>query len=298
VHADVRVVRGKPTRALLAAAAEAQLVVLGSRGRGAPARALFGSTSREVLRLCPVPVVVVGPAAGDRDERPVAVAAGPLQREPLRFSSSALLRPLIQDTLLPTAAYVGGPAEISYCSQLTELYELFAVAQPLVMPRARFRCVEDNTRSWLKKLGISAADAEAPRAAVLRRFAARPQDERPTPEAVREQLLADISTQLAALETREAALREPVRRARESIERTVTRLTERYAQALLERDHVTTERVDRVQNFLYPAGMPQERFYSLPYFACKYGVQAFKQKVFACLPDAELFVPAVRDLDL
>ena len=84
VHADVRVVRGNPTRALLAAAAEARLVVLGSRGRGAPARALFGSTSREVLRLCPVPVVVVSPAAGDRDERPVAVAAGPLLREPLQ----------------------------------------------------------------------------------------------------------------------------------------------------------------------------------------------------------------------
>jgi nucleotide-binding universal stress UspA family protein len=77
VPVDVQVVRGNATRTLLAAAATVRLVVLGSRGRSAPARALFGSTSREVLRLCPVPVVVVSPGAGDRHESPVAMAAGP-----------------------------------------------------------------------------------------------------------------------------------------------------------------------------------------------------------------------------
>ena len=76
VPVDVQVVRGNPTRTLLTAAATARLVVLESRGRSAPARALFGSTSREVLRLCPVPVVVVSPGAGARNEGPVAVASG------------------------------------------------------------------------------------------------------------------------------------------------------------------------------------------------------------------------------
>ena len=47
------VVVGHPSATLLAAAAHARLVVVGSRGRSAPARALFGSTSRELLRRCP-----------------------------------------------------------------------------------------------------------------------------------------------------------------------------------------------------------------------------------------------------
>lgn len=221
-----------------------------------------------------------------------------LAQEPLRFSSSALLRPVIQDSLLPTAAYVGGPGEINYFAQLAPLYELFGVAQPLVMPRARFRCLEDNTRSWLAKLGLSPAEAETPRAELLRRLAARTPQERPDPAALRERMLADISTHLGELEALDSALRDPVRRARESIERTVSRLTDRYAQALLERDHVTTERVDRVQGFLLPDGVPQERFYSLPYFACKYGASAFKQKLFAHLGDAAVFVPTVRSVEL
>jgi bacillithiol biosynthesis cysteine-adding enzyme BshC len=221
-----------------------------------------------------------------------------LGREPLRFSASALLRPLIQDTLLPTAAYVGGPAELSYCAQLMPLYALFGVPQPLAIPRARFRCTEDNTRSWLAKLGLQPADVEAPRAEVLRRLAARSESDRPAPEFLRDRMLSELGVRLSELESLDAALRDPVRRARETIERTIARLTERYAQALLERDHVTTERLDRVQAFLFPDGAPQERYYSLPYFACKYGVRTFKEKVLLQLPDPALFTPGVRDIEL
>ncbi|OLT14310.1 hypothetical protein BJF78_02320 [Pseudonocardia sp. CNS-139] len=66
-HPDVpvrlEVVAGQPAAALLAASVTARLLVVGTHGRGAAARALFGSTSRQVLRRSPVPVVVVDPAA-------------------------------------------------------------------------------------------------------------------------------------------------------------------------------------------------------------------------------------------
>src|SRR6185295_19424206 len=55
-----------------------------------------------------------------------------LAREPLRFSTSALLRPILQDSLLPTAAYVGGPAEVSYFAQLGPVYDSFGLTAPLV----------------------------------------------------------------------------------------------------------------------------------------------------------------------
>ena len=50
-----------------------------------------------------------------------------LEATPERLSPNALLRPLLQDTILPTAAYIGGPAEVAYFAQSAVLYEkLFA----------------------------------------------------------------------------------------------------------------------------------------------------------------------------
>ncbi len=48
---------------------------------------------------------------------------GILETEPERLSPNALLRPVFQDAILPTASYVGGPAEIAYFAQSAVVYE-------------------------------------------------------------------------------------------------------------------------------------------------------------------------------
>lgn len=53
--------RGRPTELLLAQAKDAQLIVVGTHSRSAPARTLLGSTSRGLLRHSRCPVAVVRP---------------------------------------------------------------------------------------------------------------------------------------------------------------------------------------------------------------------------------------------
>ncbi len=61
VEVDTRVLSGPPAETLAEAAAEADvdLVVAGSRGQGAVARALLGSVSDRLVHLCPKPILVV-----------------------------------------------------------------------------------------------------------------------------------------------------------------------------------------------------------------------------------------------
>jgi nucleotide-binding universal stress UspA family protein len=57
------VTRDRPVRCLLEHAADAQLLVVGSRGRGGLSGMLLGSTSQALMYHAPCPLLVVRPAA-------------------------------------------------------------------------------------------------------------------------------------------------------------------------------------------------------------------------------------------
>ncbi len=77
-----------------------------------------------------------------------------VEKEPSVFSPNVVLRPLCQDTLLPTVAYVAGPGEISYFAQLRPLYPAFDIPQPIIYPRASLTIVEEKVEKVLSRFDI------------------------------------------------------------------------------------------------------------------------------------------------
>lgn len=73
---------------------------------------------------------------------------------PELFSPNVLLRPLVQDTIFPTVAYIPGPGEIAYFAQLTALYPVFGVEQPLLWPRPGLTLVERRLAGYLEKYRV------------------------------------------------------------------------------------------------------------------------------------------------
>ena len=55
-----------------------------------------------------------------------------------QLSPNALLRPVVQDYMLPTAAYIGGPAELAYFAQSQVLYERLLGHMPRLVSRSGF----------------------------------------------------------------------------------------------------------------------------------------------------------------
>ncbi|PSQ77127.1 MAG: bacillithiol biosynthesis cysteine-adding enzyme BshC, partial [Bacteroidetes bacterium QH_6_63_17] len=60
-------------------------------------------------------------------------------------------RPLMQDHLLPTAAYVAGPGEVSYFAQYGDVYDWAGLEMPLIHPRASVSLVEGKVQKVLDK---------------------------------------------------------------------------------------------------------------------------------------------------
>jgi bacillithiol biosynthesis cysteine-adding enzyme BshC len=215
-----------------------------------------------------------------------------LERDPLRFSSSALLRPLVQDALLPTAAYVGGPAEVAYFAQLAPLYEMFELAMPLVVPRLRLRVVDARSARQLGRLGLTPADATRPAAEVLAgQGGAAAQNE---PFAA---VLPALDAALESLREELARLGSGVQRAAQKTRGTVAgalrTLSGRMSAARAQADGDAVAAWQRVQHWLCPNGQPQERIYGLATCAARFGEQEFLARVLAA---AEAAPTAVHDL--
>ena len=224
-----------------------------------------------------------------------------LAREPLRFSTSALLRPIVQDTLLPTVAYVGGPGEINYFAQLDPLYAHFGLLPPLLVPRARFRCVDARARRWLGQLGLKADDFALPpdelRARLHPRLpagAVEPAELRALVEHQIAPAVERIATTVIAAGTH---LQRPAARARASVAHGMERLIGRYARTLMERDEATLRRVHRLETELYPNHVPQERYYGWPSLAGRLGVAGLKRLVLEKLQAGGPFATDVQDLE-
>ena len=57
------------------------------------------------------------------------------EAEPTRLSGNVLLRPVLESALLPTVAYLAGPAELRYLALTPPLYERLGVPRQLPVPR-------------------------------------------------------------------------------------------------------------------------------------------------------------------
>jgi bacillithiol biosynthesis cysteine-adding enzyme BshC len=81
-----------------------------------------------------------------------------IESTPQDFTPNALLRPVVQDTLLPTAAYIGGPAEIAYMAQSHVPYQRILGRMPVILPRASFTIVEPPIARLMEKYGLDIRD--------------------------------------------------------------------------------------------------------------------------------------------
>jgi bacillithiol biosynthesis cysteine-adding enzyme BshC len=191
---------------------------------------------------------------------PVEEAVRLLETEPERWSPGVLLRPLVQDALLPTAGYVGGPAEIAYHAQIGPSYAHFGLPRPVLLPRPSVTLVEPAQARALEAEQLKLTDLEADPEGLLSLWA---REAYPDVEAAfartREAIDREMATVEATLGALDPTLRAAADAARGRTLHQVETLHEKAIRALKKRDQTRAERLRRTRDALFPGGAFQER---------------------------------------
>jgi bacillithiol biosynthesis cysteine-adding enzyme BshC len=194
---------------------------------------------------------------------------------PFSLSTSALLRPIMQDALLPTLAYIGGDTELSYHRQLDEVYPLFGLIPPALLPRAKYRFMERRAAQWLD--GLTGGDLLLSDSELLTKLRQLGKISVVTGAELTEAVRPLLDSVVAKLEKVslgvDKTLEKPLRKTKENLNFSVSQFISRYERSLLQREEVTVSRLSRLRDLLFPLGKEQERILSLPSLLCRVGVE-------------------------
>lgn len=81
-----------------------------------------------------------------------------LHANPERFSPNVVLRGIMQETILPNIAFIGGGSEVAYWMELKGLFEHYGVPYPVLLLRNSFLIVSNEMKQLMDKLDVSVTD--------------------------------------------------------------------------------------------------------------------------------------------
>ena len=203
---------------------------------------------------------------------PVADAARMIESDPAPWSAGVLLRPLAQDLMLPSAAYVGGPAEIAYHAQIGPSYRHFGIPRPVLVPRPSVTLVEPAQARALETEGLTLPELQTDPEVLLARWT---RDDYPQVEDAFAAARAALQREMAVVEERLASLDPTLRAATDSARgralHQIETLREKATRNLKRRDQTRADRLRRTRDALLPGGAFQERGLGLVSLIARHG---------------------------
>jgi len=194
---------------------------------------------------------------------------------PQEFSANVLLRPVIQDYLLPTLTYVGGAAEVAYFAQAGVVYEKLLGRVTPIVPRLSATIVEQKPKTLLERYGLNLVDLFLGPEKVRELMASRtlPQQLQSAfdqAEALLQQSLEAIRENLVRLDP---TLVDSATNAASKMHHQLTQLRARAARAELRHEEILARKADLLCSALYPNKSLQEREIAGVYFMARYGTE-------------------------
>jgi uncharacterized protein YllA (UPF0747 family) len=191
----------------------------------------------------------------------------------------------VQDTLLPTIAYVAGPSELAYLGQLKDVYAFHETPMPLIVPRATGTVLDSAALRFLARTSLELKSLQAQDEHVLNQWleAQLP----PSLEQALQDLARAVDERIAVLAAEVPAL-DPtldgaVKSSHGRLGHEVRALHTKVITAAKRRHDTLRRQFAHAQHLAFPGGHPQERVVCLAWFMNRFG-PALVPRLYECLP--------------
>lgn len=195
---------------------------------------------------------------------------------PERFSPNVILRGLLQETLLPNIAFIGGGGEVSYWLELKAVFGHYNVPYPVVLLRDSVMWINSRMQQKILKLGISIEQLFTETEQLIKDFVkqhATNDLELNGELKTFEQLFSILEQKASKVDT---TLKASVQAERAKGHRSLQKVAQKMLRAEKKKMSVQAEQLRQIKSSLFPNGTLQERVENfMPYYAL-YGPAFFE----------------------
>ena len=241
--------------------------------------------------------LVFSSGSGGRKRIPIKAAGKQAASEDR--GPNVLLRPVVERAILPTATYIGGPAEIAYFAQVSPIAELLGVAKPAIVPRWSCTIIEPHVEKILEKLYLLPEDFRDPHEVEARvaraQLPKRVLDELNATRVLLDKTLDELSD---AVEQERAPVSPAVTGGlRASLVRRLERFERRLVAAAKKQHANIMQEIGTARGSLYPLGKPQERALNFVPLLARYGPGFREEMLEEARGHAKRLVGVTRQLE-
>ncbi len=195
-----------------------------------------------------------------------------IDSNPEYFSGNVILRPICQDYLLPTIAYIGGPSEIAYFAQLKGVYDYYNLTMPIIFPRTSITIIENKVSGFLEKYQLKFDDIldyknihfklmEKLDIINIENLFGKFKDEFGS-------LVYSFEKQLNQIDKN---LVNNFRNKTDKFSETIDIIKIKFLESQVKQNEAAVNKLKSIIDLVLPNGALQERFYNVIYFTNKYG---------------------------
>lgn len=197
-----------------------------------------------------------------------------IHTHPDKFSNNVVTRPIMQEMLFPTLAFIAGPGEMSYWAELKDAFELFGMKIPPVVPRINITLLERNIESLMNEIGLSVEETliEGTMKKKSEFFQSLKSEELDMfIENKRKEMIDIYQSIVEEVNSFDRGLNGVVQKNLEFVTSQIDYLKKKVEDSIKLKNKVALQRFDRIQHSIKPLNSWQERVWNVFYYINKYG---------------------------